>query len=287
MSKPTHQWTRIAPAKWEDAWQERLWFLGPERVAFVTWPHSRSMKIEAFCDEKTALRLIKDFGGRCKKISKDIWSGEAQAPRRPLSIRGRLKIFSDESGWALWERAQPRGVLIPAGMAFGTGEHATTATCLRLLCDVSKDLPPNFRAADLGTGTGILAIAAEELGAGHVFAMDNDPAAVRITKANARINRCKRITTTCGSVLDWQPEELQDIITANLFSELLIEAAPIIARALRKAGLFIFSGVLKTQAPDVVRALQGEGFEIVKVIDRGKWCAGLARRAGKMRSSDK
>ncbi len=276
MSKPTHQWTRIAPAKWEDAWEERLRFLGPERVAFVTWPQSRSMKIEVFADEKTVIRLQKDFGGRSKKLSKAIWSGAAQAPRRPLCIRGRLKVFSDESQWAAWDRDLPRRLFIPAGMAFGTGEHATTATCLRLLCDVCKDMPPGFRVADLGSGTGILAIAAEMLGAGDVLAMDNDPAAVRITKANAKVNACRRITTAHGSVLEWRTEHPLNLITANLFSELLVEASPNIARALIKNGKLIFSGVLKTQYPEVHAALQKRGLEVAKVINKGKWCAGLA-----------
>ncbi len=276
MSKPTHRWTRIAPAKWEDAWEERLRFLGPERLAIVTWPDSRAMKIEAYCDGKTAARLTKEFGGRAAVLPKDLWSGEAQAPRRPLSIRGKLKVFSDEAQWKAWDKPTPRGLLIPAGMAFGTGEHATTGTCLRILCDLAKELPQGFEAADLGTGSGILAIASEFLGAGNVFALDNDPAAVRVAKANTRKNRCNKIRVAKGSVLDWSPAPPCHLIIANLYSDLLIASAPVITKALRPGGSLIFSGVLRTQLDEVSKALRREGFKILKITDRGKWCAGLA-----------
>ncbi|MEX1119421.1 MAG: 50S ribosomal protein L11 methyltransferase [Terrimicrobiaceae bacterium] len=302
MSKPTHRWTRIAPAKWEDAWEERLRFLGPERLAIVTWPGSRSMKIEAYCDAKTARRLTHQFGGRAALLPKDLWSGAAQAPRRPLSIRGKLKIFSDEAQWQAWERPEPnrslipegvarlgdppgscrrylpKGLLIPAGMAFGTGDHATTGTCLRILCDLARDLPRDFETADLGTGTGILAIAAKFLGAGNVFALDNDPAAVRVAKANARKNRCPTINVAKGSVLDWSPHISCHLVIANLYSDLLIAAAPVIARGLRSGGSLIFSGVLQTQVDEVSKTLRREGFKILNVVNRGKWCAGLAAK---------
>lgn len=272
----THRWTRIAPVKWEDAWMERLRFLGPERVAFITWPESRSMRIEAYCDAGMAARLVREFGGRSARLAQNVWSGNPSAPRGPIAIRGRLKVFSDEGGWKAWGAREPRGILIPAGMAFGTGEHATTATCLRLLCD--WDPQPGFVAADLGTGTGILAIAADALGAKRVEALDNDPAATRIAQRNARLNHCRVVRVSQGSVLEWAPTESFDVITANLFSELLIAAAPGIIRSLNPRGALIFSGVLRRQADEVHAALTNQGLVMERWIHRGKWSAGLARR---------
>lgn len=282
MTKNLHRWTRLSSIKWEDAWTERLRFLEPEQLAFVTWPDSRALKIEAYCDEKTARQLVKRFGGRATKIAPHIWTGDPARPRAPLSIRGKLKVYSDEPSWQEWKKngKKPPGILVPAGMAFGTGEHATTATCLRLLADLAPELPPGFRAVDLGTGSGILAIAAEVFGASEVEAIDYDPAAVRIAKQNARKNRTRKIAVAAGDVLEWKPGKSFDIVLANLFSEVLISATPRIAKATKPAGWFIFSGVLKKQASEVAAALQKSGFIKPRIIPRGKWCAGICRRPG-------
>lgn len=280
-SHPTHRWTRLTTAKWEDAWAERLRFLGPQSVAFLTWPDSRAMKIEAYCDEATARNLERVFGGRRTRLAAHVWSGNPSAPRGPISIRKRLKVFSDEASWRQWGKRAPRGIYIPAGMAFGTGEHSTTASCLRMLCDFHPE--PGFAAADLGCGSGILAIAAEALGAGSVDALDNDPAAIRITRQNARRNRCQNIRVLCGSVLEWPSANLRkpaahaqyQIITANLFSELLVAAAPRLAAALRPGGILIFSGVLVRQIAEVRAALEARGLASVRLVRRGKWCAGI------------
>lgn len=278
--KNLRRWTRLSSIKWEDAWVERLRFLGSERVAYITWPDSRALKIEAYCDDATAKRLVKSFGGKATKIAPHIWTGDPQRPRGPLSIRGKLKVFSDEPSWKEWQASgrSPRGIFIPAGMAFGTGEHATTATCLRLLADLAPELPEGFSAFDLGTGSGILAIGAEALGAGLVEAVDYDPAAVRIAKQNARANRCRRSTYSQADVLQLNAKKPFDLTMANLFSDVLISASPRIARATKKNGWLIFSGVLRKQAAEVSAALQKAGFSEPRIIPRGKWCAGICQK---------
>lgn len=281
VSKPTHRWTRIASAKWEDAWEERLRFLGPSRLAMITWPDSRALKIEAYCDARTAQKLVRQFGGRATRLAPHVWSGAADAPRAPISIRGKLKVFSSEPDWRKWEASsrKPPGILIPAGMAFGTGEHATTATCLRMLSDLVPELGGGFRAADLGCGSGILAIAAEKLGASSVEAVDNDPDAVRTAKANARANGCKAVKVARGSAVDYKTAAPLDLVLANLFSELLIQTAPAIVRALRPGGAFVFSGVLVRQFDEVAAALTKLGLVVGKPVARGKWCAATAKKS--------
>jgi len=274
--KNLHRWTRLSSVKWEDAWAERLRFLGPEQLAFITWPHSRALKIEAYCDERTAKKLVKEFGGRAAKVAPQVWIGDTAKPRTPLAIRGKLKIFSDEESWR--ESKNPAHILIPLGMAFGTGEHATTATCLRLLADLAPELPEKFHAMDLGTGSGILAIAAEALGAGHVYASDYDATAVRVAKQNARKNRCKTLTVEEADVFTLKANKVANVVMANLFSDVLIGASPRIAKATKPGGYLIFSGVLRKQAEEVSEALVKVGFTKPRVIAKGKWCAGIARR---------
>ena len=269
-----YRWTRLSSQKWEDAWAERLQFIGPERVAMSTWPGSRALKIEVFCDRKTGLQLVKRFGGRTVKIDERLLSGQTATPRPPLSIRGKLRIYSDEQMWRASHFSG--GMWIPAGMAFGTGDHATTATCLRLLSDLAAEFPSGWRAMDAGTGSGILAIAAERLGASAVEAFDFDPACVRISKANARANGCRKIQFTLADSRVLGDFHNADVILANLFSELLLASAPGFARKLLPGGWLIFSGVLRTQAGDVVTGLVKAGFEPPRIVSRGKWCAGIA-----------
>jgi len=231
------------------------------------------LRIEVYCSESDTRRLERAFGGKAGPIP-------ASATLRGIVAPANL---SDPKAWEEWNRLprKARGLLVPAGMAFGTGSHATTAACLRFLCDLSGSLDKGFRVADLGTGTGILAIAAAALGADTVEAIDNDPHAVRVAKENVRANKLRGIRVSRGDVLEWKPPEPCALITANLFSGLLIPSAPLIAAGLMPGGKLIFSGVLADQLPDVTKALRGAGFGTVQAVQRGKWCAGLTSLRGK------
>jgi ribosomal protein L11 methyltransferase len=268
------RWTRLTTAKWEDSWAERLTFLGPDRVAFITWPNGKTVRIEAFVDEETAAHLVREFGGKVTKAP--LWTGDPAPPRAPLQIRNRLTIFPDLDSFQKW-RAGPRkkpGIFVPAGMAFGTGDHATTASCLRMLADLSRELPADWTALDAGTGSGILALAARALGAARVEAFDNDPACVRITKENAKLNSISGVKTTRADVTNWQPAARHDVVLANLFSELLIRVIPTLKAAVKPSGHLIFSGVLRDQLDAVTTAFEFHGFRIHRTVVRGKWSAG-------------
>jgi len=271
------RWTRLISAKWEDAWAERLLFLGPGRVAFIGWPDGKRVRVEAFVEEKEVRGLVREFGGKAAKAR--LWTGDPQTPRAPLNIRGKLRIFSDPEPFEAGRKDRRKAILIPSGMAFGTGEHATTASCLRMLCDVAGGLKQPWTAVDAGTGSGILAIAASALGAERVEAFDFDPACVRISKVNARANGMRNIRIKRADVLEWSPAERHEVVVANLFSDLLIRAAPILKRAVRsRGGVVIFSGVLRTQLEEVRGVFEGLGFDMERTVVRGKWSAGLCRR---------
>lgn len=272
-----HRWTRRTTARMEEIWNLRLVNVDSRRIMMLTRPGSEAMTVHVFGTKGELESLRKKFGGKVAKLSPEVWTGDPQRPRAPISIRGRLRIYEDEAAFRR-ESGDGRGILIPAGMAFGTGDHATTATCLRLLCDLAEKLPSNWRALDAGTGTGILAIAAEKLGAAQVEAFDFDPVCIRVAKTNAKANGCRRISLSVADSRKIGGFAIADVVLANLYSELLMESAAGLARKLRQGGWLVFSGVLKTQAREVCTALRKCGFEKPKVVPRGKWVAGIARK---------
>ena len=256
----------------EEDWYARLSHIDPEHLVMLTQAESSALKIQVFGDKKTVEQLVSDFGGKMTQLAPEAWI-ESQA-RPPFSIRGRLRIHSDEATFRAAENTG-RDIFIPAGMAFGTGDHATTATCLRLLCDIVPNLPAGWRALDAGTGTGILAIAAEKLSASAVEAFDFDPVCIRVSKENAKANRCRKIAFSVADSQRVSAFQKADVILANLYSELLIASAPGLAKKLKPGGHFIFSGVLVSQAAEVSAALEKCGLGTPRLIKRGKWCAGI------------
>jgi len=258
-------WRKLTSARWEDAWMERLQCVGPTRLAVVRLPGRKALRIEAHgLSRKEAETLHKQFGGQIREIKTQPPS-EPPA-RKPLSIRGRLWIVDS----AKTVRKEP-ALIIPAAMAFGTGDHATTASCLRLLCDVAQAQKGPWDFLDLGTGSGILAIAARKLGARRVEGADYDPHAVRTAKGNVVLNAAGPLPVRKLDVLQWKPARKWDVVGANLFSQVLIQAAPAIAAAVRPGGALILSGILRIQEKETVSAFRKLGFQFRQTVRKGKW----------------
>lgn len=269
-------WRKLSAAKWSDSWLERLAYLGPTRAMVIEFPGARTVRVEAHgLTEKEAAELVKMFGGR---VTQARWLTAANPPERaPIRVRGKLLVVSTERELVAAEKEKTPAMLIPAGMAFGTGEHATTATCLRMLVDVSGELRGReWDALDLGTGSGILAIAAAKLGAKSVLAFDFDPHAVRTAKANVKVNGAK-VKVQRGDVKEWEAPREWPVVMANLFSGLLIEVAPRIRASIERGGWLIFSGVLREQEKEVLAALRKTGLKLERVVRKGKWIAGVLR----------
>ena len=175
-----------------------------------------------------------------------------------------------------------RQIIIPASLAFGTGEHATTAMSLRFLEELTRCWNPGWSLADLGTGSGILALAAKCFGAGRVLGIDNDPAAISVAKSNARLNKIRGATFQLGDVHRWNSAQKTDVIIANLYSDLLIEMLP----KLCGGGWLILSGILRSQQDELVHALHRNDIDVIRMKHRGKWVAILARRSKRSTTAD-
>jgi ribosomal protein L11 methyltransferase len=222
---------------------------------------------------RKAIQLQDEFGGTIEKLARDWLQQFAKRTRtKPLRIGSRLLIGRTPG---------PNTIVIPAEAAFGTGEHATTAMCLRMLERVTRTLPGGWSLFDAGTGSGILAIAASRFGAARIVATDNDPLASATARRNARRNRIRNIEFRTGDVLKQKVRGKFDLITANLFSELLIAGLPAWLSTLAEDGRLIFSGVLRAQEPTLMTALRRHRCRVAEIKHRGKWIAVLAVRARK------
>lgn len=278
---PHYTWKKLGSAKWEDAWVERLHEVR-DRLAITALAGAKTIRLEAFQLTKAqAERLKKNFGGTVavQKMPRAV----AEAVTKPIRVREKLIIVGTERERAALAKAEPgRAVLlIPAGMAFGTGDHDTTATCLRFVADISDEFSgQKWEMLDLGTGSGILALAGRALGARKVEASDFDPHAVRTAKENVQLNSLRGVVVKKSDVRDWQPARTWEVVAANLFSDLLQEVAPKIAAAVAPGGRLVFSGILRKQEGEVVAAFRKAGLLIERVVRKGKWVSGRAARGG-------
>ena len=268
-------WSKLSAAKWMDAWEER--FAGNPKLVIEYLKGGKSIRVRLFCDaEKEAKAAFIRFGGSVRKIAKSEWDKPVPPPR-PIKVRDALLLTAATRPQeiATLQGANPKRqiISIPPEMAFGTGDHATTSTCLRLLVDVARERKgTDWAVADLGTGTGVLAIAARKLGARQTFACDFDPFAVAAASRNAKRNGVPEILTREQDVLEWKPRKQgYDVVLANLFSKMLIQAWPVISKALAPGGDLIVSGILANQAWEVFTAAAGCGLGFTKVIKKGKW----------------
>lgn len=274
-------WRKLTVVKWEDVWLERLAWLG-QRLVMFTLPNSRALRIEAYqVTRAEAALLVREFGGTLRAARPLTKKDLEPKPRPPLRVRGKLMVVSTEKELALVVKQRPKMpvLLIPATVAFGTGEHATTATCLRVLADVAHESRGHeWDALDLGTGSGILALAARIFGARKVEATDFDAIAVRVAKENAAANKITGVHFTRSDVLRWTPPREWPVVLANVFSTTLIAAAARIAGAVAKGGRLILSGILRTQERDVLAAFRRQGCRIEHTVRKGKWVTLLTRR---------
>ena len=271
-------WRKQVHPDWLRLRKEKLDARFGAALAIVEQPGKRQIALQVSCPTaRQAHSLVREFGGKAEKLPRN-WLRDfaKRAYGKPLRIGSRLNIRSAPERKGSADSA--RTLIIPAEAAFGTGEHATTAMCLRLLERRTRKRPPGWLMLDAGTGSGILALAARCLGAARVVAIDNDPLACAIAKRNARANGIRRIGFESANILKLKPSEKFDIITANLFSEILIAALPGWSRSLRRGGFVILSGILRSQENAVVSALRRNGFGLQETRRRGKWIALLAER---------
>ncbi|CAN5449751.1 hypothetical protein BH20VER3_BH20VER3_21090 [soil metagenome] len=262
-------WQKLATTSWLAKQETRLEIVGGSDLAIISRPGKMRSSVQITCRTcGAAEKLQREFGGTIQALPRN-WM-RPQKAHAPIRIGRRLQIVSEPVLGSM--------LVIPAAGAFGTGEHGTTAMSLRLLEEATRSLSPGWRLLDVGTGTGILALAARRFGARETLGLDNDPRATAHARQNARLNRITRARFLTTDIRRWKPTARYEFITANLFSELLLDLLPVFHSALRGEGRLILSGILREQADSLIRALRRGGFQLERQRRRGKWLALLARR---------
>ncbi|MBQ5665904.1 MAG: 50S ribosomal protein L11 methyltransferase [Akkermansia sp.] len=281
------QWHKTAPAEQETLWQQRL-----ENVAGAVISagfQASRLSVDVYTENaEEALVLQACYGGTVEELATVDWVA-ATAPENtpPLIIRDKIVISAsaDEAVLAELHAKYPRRIILtfPAERAFGTGNHATTSTCLRMLCDHVRHLKPgSWTLADIGCGTGVLALAGLRLGAAHAISFDFDPVAVEVAERNIERNGgAENLELFQADVFEWTPAPGQqaDVVLANLFSTVLQKAFPRLIAAMKDEGILIISGILNTQAAETLAAAEAAGLKVQKSISRGKWTTAQLTKA--------
>ena len=196
------------------------------------------------------------------------WATAWKAYYKPMRIGKRLVVTPPWEAPELGPDDLP--IVVDPGMAFGTGSHPTTQLCLTALEDY---VFPHGRVADIGTGSGILAIAATKLGADVVAASDNDPLAVKIARENAAANGVK------VEVTEALPTNQYDVVVANILADVIIGMSAELNALIEPGGILIASGIINTREADVRQALEGMGLASVETRRQTEWVALVFRRA--------
>jgi ribosomal protein L11 methyltransferase len=206
-----------------------------------------------------------------KKVARDDWAQSWKKYFKTIEIGSELLICPS------WSRRRPRpgqaAVTLDPGLSFGTGQHPTTAFCLRQLVG-SRKTGQVQSLLDIGSGSGILAIAATKLGYKPVRAIDFDPTAVRVAHGNARRNRVQQNLKISRADLRRIPLKSKvkyDLICANLVDELLISQARRILNRLRPGGRLVLAGILARQFGPVKSAYQRLGMRLAASRTQNGW----------------
>lgn len=197
-----------------------------------------------------------------------------------------FKIDDDIVVKPTWEEYEKEGnelvLEIDPGTAFGTGSHETTRLCTLA---IKKYLKPGDTVLDVGSGSGILSIAAEKLGAKSALGYDVDENAVSVSIENAEVNNCKACTFKCGNIIsdaDLRKEtglKAYDLVVANIFADIIMPLSEVVDELMKENALFISSGIINTRFEQVKETIAKNGFEIIETVSLGEWYAIVAKHA--------
>ncbi|MQF48569.1 50S ribosomal protein L11 methyltransferase [SAR202 cluster bacterium AC-647-N09_OGT_505m] len=166
------------------------------------------------------------------------------------------------------------------GMAFGTGHHPTTHMCL---AEIERLVTPGVRVLDVGTGSGILTIAAAKLGATYVLALDMDPLAIKAAWANVKANGLKRVAKVQHHTLSAEDGAIGefDLVVANLYTKVILDIGATLMAQLVPKGNIIVSGIMANRLPEIESCLEAAGCTFLRIDREGDWAVLVGTKTGK------
>ena len=247
--------------------------------AYLPMDEELDDKLRAFEKEVDALaghNIDKGAGDiSCSEIQDEDWANNWKTYFHTEKI-GDIIVIKPS-----WEEytASPDDIVIELdpGMAFGTGTHPTTSMCIRILEEI---VTGGMKIFDVGTGSGVLAIAAAKLGATEVTAVDFDPVAVTVASENVAINHANSIISVGRGDLLKGVEGKADIVIANIIADIIILLLDDIPNKLKIGGTMIASGIIADRLGDVTEAVIAHGLLVDRVLEEGGWAAMVIRNGG-------
>ena len=208
-----------------------------------------------------------------ENVREEDWATAWRQYYKPVRVGEKLMVVPS------WEHYQPEKedvvITLDPGMAFGSGTHATTRLCMRL---IEQFLSPGQDMLDVGTGSGILAVTALKLGARRAVGVDIDATAVRVAGENAALNGVEEnLSVICGDLACDVKGRFQ-LITANIVADIIIRLTPDVPPLLQDGGTFVVSGIIDSREQDVRDALEQNGFQVISSLTEGGWVALACRR---------
>ena len=229
---------------------------------------------------KEKIRNLTEFGlsigsgtVELSNVNQEDWESAWKQYFKPVHVTDRIVVKPE------WEEYSPQDgeivIEIDPGMAFGTGTHETTSMCIN---QIEKNLKAGDRVIDIGSGSGILSMAAVLLGAEKATGVDLDPVAVRVALENVELNNLQdKIDILHGNLTDVIREKA-DIVVANIMADIILILLEDVREFIKDDGLFISSGIIQEKRAAVEARLLEKNFSIVEVETKGEWCAITAQK---------
>ena len=232
----------------------------PSEIQKVFDHAKEELKEEGFTDEELGSWEIS-----AQKVINQDWSQKWKEHWKPTKASDHVIICPS------WEECTPQKdevlITLDPGSAFGTGTHATTQLCIRA---IEKYLKQGDDLADIGTGSGILAITGIKFGAAHAVAIDNDPLVIDVAQDNAQVNGVfNKIDFSCATA-DMICEQF-DFVCANILHNVLVEIMGDLKAIMKPSSYMVLSGILDEKKPIVLEAIENHGLKIVETMTQEQW----------------